>query len=283
MLAGNGNRFLWRYTNAGAPSTTPGTSVPSHATVANLEGNWTEIASSANIAEEVWLLVIQVSSISASGNIRNALIDIGIDPAGGSSYSVFIENLLCSQAGSFVNGGFWFYFPIRIPAGASVAARYQSNSTAITARVSAWFYGKPTAPELVWRGCVCETIGTISSSTGVAFTPGNSGAEGSRVSLGTTTRALKWFQLSAGIANNTTTAVAYLLDLDWSNDATNFFPILEDVPMFLPGTAEITGLHAGPNILNAFCDVPAGATLYIRGSCSGTAVTGFSALAHGVG
>jgi hypothetical protein len=51
--------------------------------------------------------------------------------------------------------------------------------------VSAKFWGDPSNPECVPVGQYSETIGTISGSAGVVFTPGNA-ADGAWTSLGTT-------------------------------------------------------------------------------------------------
>lgn len=280
MLAVQPNRFGWMYTNADAASGTPGTAVASNGT-ADVEGAWIQIATSGNIANEVWLLVIGVWAIANAVTARRAHIDVGIDPAGGSSYTPIIENLLCGQAGTFAQGGAYFHFPIRIPSGSSVAVRHQNSSVSISARVAGWFFGKPSHPEVVWRGQVCETIGSSGTTGGTSFTPGN-GAEGSRVSLGTVTRAAKWFQLGVQINNTVVATDAHHIDLDWSDDATNYFPIITNMPLNIPTTNETVARSAAHNLLNCHADVPAGATLYVRGWSSAAPPTGFQALAYAV-
>lgn len=278
MIAGLNSRFAWKYSNFDAPSTTPGTSVTPGAS--NAEGSFTQIASAANIANEVHGILLWINGGNTSAAAKNHLLDIGIDAAGGTSYTAKISNIVCGQSSAAINGGIWFYFPYRIPSGASVAARIQgSNGTAGTVRVGATFYGRPTRPELIRTGQYAETVGTITNSNGVSFTPGNSGAEGSWASLGTTTRSCFWWQLAAQIDNGTTTALAYHLDLAYG-DASNKHMIIENRAFILPGTAEQTTV---PLDLQGYCDVPAGATLYVRGSCSGTAVSGFNAVAVGIG
>jgi hypothetical protein len=272
------NSWNWKYTNADAPSTTPGTSVTPGASDA--EGSWTQIASGANIAQDVYLLTLWITGGNLTGYQKNHLLDIGIDPAGGTSYTERIANIVCGASDAAVAGGRWYYFPFFIKAGSSVAVRIQgSYSTAGTVRVAAVFYGQPVHPE-IWRvGQYSETIGTITDSAGVSFTPGNSGAEGSWVSLGTTTRALWFFQLCVGISNGTITSLMYHTDLA-VGDGSNKHMIIENQPLFIRGTAETLG---NPLNVNGYWEVPAGATLYVRGSCSGTAVTGFHAVAVGIG
>jgi hypothetical protein len=71
----------------------------------------------------------------------------------------------------------------------------------------------------------------------------------------------------------------YYVDLAYG-DASNKHLIIENQPLCLPGTAERVGM---PLAFTGYWEVPSDGTLYVRGACSGTAVTGFSAVAIGVG
>lgn len=277
------NRFNFLYTNLGNASTSPGTSITPGAS--NVEGTYTQVASSANIAQEIWGVAIWVSGGNTAGQAKNHLLDLGIDEAGGTSYTAILSNIACGQSGGAVAQGCWFYFPIKIKAGSAVAVRIQgSNATAGTVRVACWFYGKPSRPELVWRGEFSETVGTITNSNGVSFTPGNTGAEGSWTSLGTTTKFCKWWQLGVQIDNGTIAgAFQFTFDLAYG-DVTNKHMILENVQYCIHGTAETAALYAiDGSTGTGFCPVPVGGELWIRGSCSGTAPTGCNAVAIGVG
>lgn len=270
----NRNAWNWAYHTTGSPSTTPGVVVtPSSGS----EGSWVALASSANIAQDVYGVFVHINAGNTTATQRDIIVDIGVDPAGGTSYVSVISDILCSQASAFLNGGLSFYFPLFIKAGSSVGARARANSTS-TVRVDTIFYGRPSHPESVFVAQYSETIG-VSGNAGTGFTPGNSGSEGSWVSLGTTTRTLWWWQLGVGIANGTTTALAYYIDLA-TGDASNKYMIIENHRIILPGTAEQT---TNIRLPVGFWEVPAGGTLYVRGTCSGTAVTGFSAIAIGVG
>jgi hypothetical protein len=169
--------FLWSYSNetanpsvGGANGTvvTPGAS--------NAEGAWTQVASAANIAQDVCWVYLQVSSGSTTTAIKNHLIDLGADSAGGTSYTACVSNMVCGQSNAIgtATHGIEFMFPMCISAGSSVAVRIQgSNATAGTVRVGVKFYGQPSRPEASPIAQFSETIGTITGSAGVAFTPGN--------------------------------------------------------------------------------------------------------------
>ena len=81
------------------------------------------------------------------------------------------------------------------------------------------------------------------------------------------------------ISNGTITALIYYIDLAWG-DTSNRHIIISNAVLYVTGTVE--KVNMGLN-LTGYCDVPAGATIYIRGGCSGTAVTGFNATAVAIG
>jgi hypothetical protein len=281
LIVPDGSRWGWRYHNGGTnPSATPGTSVAPG--INNAEGSWTQIAAAGSITAGVWGLWISVSGGNTSGQQKDHLLDIGIDEAGGTSYTTLISNIICGQSQAGSTGTNEFYFPINFPSGTSVAVRAQgNNATAGTVRVHAMFFGKPSHPESTLRGEVSETIGAITNSGGVAFTPGNA-ADGTWASLGTTTRNLWWWQLAVQVSNGTITAHYTWCDLAYG-DASNKVIIIQALPIFYYGTAEIAAQPNAAHMLQGYCYVPAGSTLYVRGRCSTTPLSGYNAVAIGIG
>lgn len=276
------SRFNFTYDNFGAnPSATPGTSVTPGAS--NVEGSWTQVASSANIAQNIYAFYLRISDGATASAQKDHLLDIGVDPAGGTSYTAVISNIVCGSSGPITAaGGFEFIFPLFIKAGSSVAVRIQgSNATAGTVRVGVKFYGLPSRPEAVPVGYFSETIGTITNSQGVSFTPGNA-ADGSWVSLGTTVLPLWWWQLAFQVSNATITAEYTTIELAYG-DGSNKHIICER--MHQGTTSEQIGCVLNPNLFlwEAFCPVPAGATLYVRGRCNNAPDTGYNAVAIGIG
>lgn len=265
------------------PAGAPGTSVVPGAT--NAEGSWTQVATGANIAYDVNWIVLRVFFGGTSGAAKNHLLDIGVDNAGGSSYTAIISNIVCGASGavnSTANGPHVFVFPMFIKAGSTVAVRIQGSSgTAGTVNVLVKFYGQPSSPESVPVGTFSETIGTITNSLGVSFTPGNA-SDGTWVSLGTTTQDMWWFQLAVQINNTAILAQYCYVDLAYG-DASN--KILIQRQMTFGGTAEIFGDALSSNLLwlDAYRHIPAGATLYVRGRNSGAPETGWNAVAIGIG
>lgn len=288
MLANHGmTRYGFTYDNFGDngavnPATTPGATVTAGASPNVESATPLVLATGSNIAHDVYWLECMASNVGGTGD-RQMLLDIGVDPAGGTSYTWIISNLVIGNLplSTQLPVGQGFLFPFLIRAGSQVACRVQCSQSLITARVAAKFFGKPERPENTPVGQYAETIGTITNSQGVGFTPGNA-ADGSWQSLGTTTRDLWWWQLCYSIANGTITAEATYIDLAWG-DGSNKHLIFR--AHHLGTSSEIVAdlLLVNKNPAAAFCPVPAGATIYVRGRCNNAPDTGYNAVALGIG
>ena len=280
MLAVPVNSFRFQYHNFGAtPATTPGTSIIPGAS--DVEGDWTEIAGDANITQDILYIILWVHSGATAAQDKSHLLDVGWDVAGGTDYVEKISNIICGQSTSPApSNGIYIHFPCYIPAGSSIAVRVQgANATAETVFVVARFFGQPTRTE-AWRTAQhFETIGTITNSQGVSFTPGNSGADGTWVSLGTTIRSLWWWQLCIQCSNNSVSSLAYQFDLAYGDSSNKHF-VVQNLYARLTTSEQIGWNHL---MVSSICEVPAGAELWVRGTCSGTASTGWNAVAIGAG
>ena len=281
MLPKKINSFLWHFSNYTTPSSTPGTSVTPGAS--NAEGSWTQVASSANMAYDSCLMYIAIGGGAFSGAAKNHLLDIGVDPAGGTSYTAVISNIVCGQSQAVTTGFDEFVFPLFIKSGSAVAVRVQgSNATPGTVRVVADFFGRPTNPEMVPCGSYSETIGSITNSNGQSITPGTAG-EGSWTSLGTTAKDLWHWQIGVQVDNSTITAQYTSVDLAYG-DASNKEIILEDVPVHFYGTAEIKASPLrGRSLVGASRYVPGGSTIYARAGSFNVPATGYNMVAIGIG
>jgi len=261
------------------PSSTPGTSVVPGAS--NAEGTYTQVL--AALAQGVHGFLLRVSDGGVTANIKNHLLDVGVDPAGGTAYTAIISNLVCGSTSTIALGACaLFFFPIEIPAGATVAVRIQgSNATAGTVRVGIRAFGQPNAPWLMPLGQFSQTIGAITNSNGVSFTPGNA-ADGTYVSLGTTTLPLWWWQIAYQIDNAVITAERTYIDLavgDGSNKR-----VINRIMHAGAATEQINEVTGSRLAWHAnYWPVPAGAELWVRGRCENAPDTGYNAVAVGVG
>jgi hypothetical protein len=275
--------YNFKYNNWGTnPSATPGTSVIPGA--ADAEGAWTQIISGASITSDCYWLHLFTSGGATATAIKRQLLDLGIDPAGGTAYTSFFSNLQIGASPSLVQVGVREYiFPIFIRAGSSVAVRIQgSNATAGTVRVAASIYGKPSNQLLAPVGSFSQTFGTLgANSQGQSFTPGNA-ADGSWADLGVVTNSLWWFQLGHNIGNGTVTAEYTYIDVAWG-DASNKHLIFK--AMHGGSTNETSALYCQSHLLgcSAYSPVPAGANIYIRGRCNNAPDNGYNATVVGIG
>lgn len=262
------------------PSINLGTSVIPGAS--NAEGAWTQLLTA--LAQDVDGFMVKVSQGGTSTAAKPHLLDLGIDPAGGTAYTAKISNIVCGSSGS--GGGspaHSFFFPLRLPSGATVAARVQgSNATAGTVRIAIRCRGQAKRPWLLPVGQYTETLGTITGSSGVTFTPGNA-ADGAWVSLGTTTRHLWWWQLAYQVNNATITAENTYVELGYGTTG-NQRVIQRRI--HTGTTAELSGDQGhAPQLtwLESYCPLPPSTELWVRGRCQDAPDTGYSAVAIGVG
>jgi hypothetical protein len=279
------SKFRFTFDNFGAdPGATPGAAVTPG--TSNAEGSWLSpaVATSAQLTQDVYGIYVRVSDGGTSLNIKNHLLDIGVDPAGGTSYVAVISNIVCGASAQITatGSGHAFFFPFYIKAGSSVSVRIQGgNATAGTVRVAMKFYGQPSNPESVLVGSFSETIGTITGSDGVTFTPGNA-ADGTWVDLGTTVKAMWWWQLCYQISNTVITAEYTYIDLAYG-DATNKHLMIRRMHGGTTGETVGTAINGNLHHYEAYCPVPAGAHLYIRGRCLNAPDTGYNGVAVGIG
>lgn len=275
--------WSFTYDNLGAtPTTTPGGLVTAGGSANTESTTPLVLATGANLSQDIYWLEIIVHSSSGTGD-RQILLDLGVDPAGGTSYTYVISNIVCGNNAT-VTGlapGHCFVFPFFIKSGSQVACRIQCSQASITCRVIARFYGLPSNPMVVPRGSFSETIGTITNSSGVTITPGNA-ADGSWQLIGTTTKAMWWWQLGYSIANGTITGEVTFIEVargDGSNKHIFF------KTQHLGNVAETVGdlLIANKSHLNAFCHVPGGTGIYARGRCNNAPDTGYNVNMIGIG
>lgn len=181
LLVPNGPSFAHWSDNLGpmnnGGSVGYGVSVP--AGTSSADGADTAIMSAlTHDCEYLWLACTGLGTGSLA---PGALMDLLIDPAGGTSWSELITDLLVGSSGSMTYNTatagipLSYHFPLWIPAGASIGARVRRQSgTAGNLRVIVMAAGGNRNPASWWCGQKVETVGTMvpSSSIGQVHTPG---------------------------------------------------------------------------------------------------------------
>lgn len=265
----------------GAPTSQPGINVTPGAS--NAEGSWTQIAAGSDLSRDCYWIVLSIWAGSQSATNNGTLLDIGIDPAGGTSYTAIVSNMVVgAQPAGLTNPRPYFLLPLFIKAGSSVAVRLQySSATPPTCKVIGKFYGDPSNPTMMPVGQFSETIGTITNSSGPTVTPGN-GTWGSYANLGTTTRDLWWWQLCVQNSSAAVTVLQTWFELSYG-DASNKTPFMKK--QVSGNTSEIVFHDIDCNQLFPECyqAVPGGSNIYCRAWCSSSPNASWNAVAVGVG
>ena len=288
ILAPIPNRFNGIITNlTGQPVTTWGTSVTPNAT-ANTYGSYANVISSAT-AYDTYFMEIWTHSVGSAGNATDTIITVGIDPAGGTSYTDRINHLIVSCAGTSAMGAIPYQFPLFVAAGSTVGVKASQNRASGSAfRVGIRLHGKPTKPELVRYGTYVTTFGaTTASSSGTAITPGQA-SEGTVVTLGTNiTSDYWWWQGGVGVNDSTMTGggLYWVLDIGIGTSTSAVDWIFQDQ---ITCSAQNTSEQTITQCLPYHCyirEVAQDSTtdVYARMQASGAPDSSISAIAYGLG
>lgn len=278
------DNFAWRVDSIG--TTRPAAAIGATVTPAqNSKGSYAQVFTA--LARNCYFLSININSNNVAAAARNTLVDIGIDPAGGTSYTVLIPDLLGSCASALgalsttAGHGIWYHFPIWIPAGATVGARASvNNATVGTLRVRCKAYGSPRDRSLVKVGTRVTAYGiTGASSAGTTITSGTT-SEGTWTSLGSIAHRNWWWQAGMGVSDSTMSALMYYMDLG-VGDGSNKFVVIENEEVLTSGSEALSklGIIAGCEFLTP----ASGQTVYGRLQCSGNADASLSMAAYGLG
>lgn len=234
------------------------------------------------LAHDGHLIVISVGDMWTTGTNPATLLDIMIDPAGGTSWSEFISDLVVGGAGDMTAGQtaltLHYVFPIWIPAGASIGVRSRCAAAAITSlsMVAITVFGGPSRPDMWWCGQKVESLGiTAASSKGTDHTPGNSGAFSSWATVGTSTAHYGAVQLGIGAHLTAINELIYHWQIGYGSTQ------LPGSPTIWMRTITTEQIHFIKPYNPIWCDVPSGTTWQVRGTASGTAQA-FHAAIYGV-
>lgn len=283
LFVPGGADFQWYYSNALAtrPSTTSmGTSVTPG--TAPTFGGWTQVATAANIVNDVYGVAICINNGASTVTIRNILMDLGVDNAGGTTYLTKIPYLQGGNATTYGLGssGIWYYFPLYINRGSSIAVRAMGTTTTAF-NVMCYFYGQPRRMDTVRAGSYVEAFGfNTATAAGTAVTPGTTN-EGAWTQLGSAaTSSYWWWQCGFNVADTTMSANILHADLA-AGASTTVNKILFENQVWQTTAAEQTSCTF--NVANAYNNVAVGDLIFGRLQCSGTADTGNAMIAYGLG
>lgn len=143
----------------------------------NADGADTAVMSA--LAHDCEYLWIAISNTGGSSEGGASLMDLLVDPAGGTSWGVLITDLLVGSAANLLFNAasgipLAYHFPLWLPAGASLGARIRRQGVARTARIMIMAAGGNKNPASWWCGQKVESIATFdaANSLGQLHTPG---------------------------------------------------------------------------------------------------------------
>jgi hypothetical protein len=269
LLVPENNEFRWHLHSH--PTTRPaaafGTLVTASAS-ANTKGSYANVITTATEYDSYYI-VININSGATSTAVKNYLVDIGIDEAGGTSYTVKIPDLYACDASPYTVGGVWYSFPLFIKAGSTIGARTQCDTGSATAYVNIQLFGQPTNPDIIKCGSYVEALGVdTSQSRGTSITMGTT-SEGAWTSVGSPTNNLWFWQAGYGV-NDASISLA-VIDIDVSaGDVTNKKELIYNMLVTCTSTEQITKL---PYTLGCVGYVDESETVYTRAQSSAASDT----------
>lgn len=257
----------------------PGTTVPSGS--GNADGTTTQIL--AALAHDVCYLVIGIGGMGATttGEDNSCLLDVLIDPAGGTAWASFIDDLICGYHSTQIAGrdslNVWYHFPVWIKDGTAIAVRCRKNgATSNNGQVVMYAFGGPKNPSMWWCGRKVESLGiNASTSKGTAVTPGASGSY-SWTNIGTSTRRYGAIQVGIGGSDSSMQAKGFKWQIGVNSARLGGTPTIYTSD----STSEICQ-RAGM-CMPIFKHVKAGTTLQVGGACSTTAPEAHDCAIYGV-
>lgn len=254
---------------SGTPSNTTMTNTAVTAGASNANG--TAVSLLAAVDHDIEFLVISAYNFQLTASNGSTMLDILIDPAGGSSWASapLISNLLAGCTINSSNGAMpmVYFFPIWVKSGTSIGCQARTAHTVgIAGKISIYAFGGNANPGSWWCGSSVEGIGTSAgTSQGTNHTAGNSGAFSAWTNLGSPlSKPCGALQYGIQGTNTDTTTTAAGYHFEFGVGSTRVGPTLYRSTNTTEAGAQAI---AGP----IFSALPAGTQFQVRGTCSGTA------------
>lgn len=158
------------------------------------KASWVEVISDANVTADCYGVYVEVQKTATSATDTSCILDIGVDAAGGTSYTALVSNLLCGyaddwNAGVGRGGARRYFVPVKITSGSAVAIRGRTvEGSNQDGSIKVQLLGGATGTP--YGGASVETLGvTESTSKGTSVTPGAATTWGSWTNIGSTLSA----------------------------------------------------------------------------------------------
>lgn len=263
------DRFIRRQTSAVVSGTQIGPTVTASATPHTL-GTWTSVITAAEF--DVFLCGVTIRETFASTVDSSCLVNIGVDPAGGTSYTVEIPGILgAGAAASSGGGGFkvMTWFPCFFPKGSQIAAQIQGLVISQTAIVGVTLIGgKNRSNPFPHRARIVSYGADTATSGGTVMANAAIDTKGAWTQLGVdTTRRHSGLVVCTAIGNANVTGGRYLIDVGIDPaGGTTFGVVIGDVWAQIAST-EVSYM-VDPLSCLVGIDIPVGAAIAARAAGS---------------
>jgi hypothetical protein len=243
-----------------------GTLVTTPLAGADQKGLWSPLGGTAEAVGCFWVYIGDLDSSGGSLGILEGLVDIGFDPAGGTNYSVLVPDIYCTTPGAGQDRGtpFWTFWPMPLPQGGTLAARWQANIAEKTARVYVHTasFGWPSPFNL--QHCVAYGMTSI-GSTGTTIDPGGTAdTQGAWVQIaGSTTRPIRWLNAVHHLANATAQNCGWKISIGVGGSGSEIQIIQNIISLGNVNTDQMRPTGRGYPIC-----IPSASRLAVRASCS---------------
>jgi hypothetical protein len=285
LFVPQGNDFQWVFSNISA--TRPGTNgwgfLHTPSATADTFSTYATLVSAADVDYDVYGIYLCFNNGATTNTIRNTLVNIGVDNAGGTSFQTIIPDLIAGSAAplNIGSGGIWYYFPLYIPAGSSIGIQAGSTTTA-SFSTAVWLYGKPRRPEAVRTGSYVTAFGATRGTSwrGTNITPGTT-SEGTLTQIGSaTTKSHWWWQAGFAYADASQTLSVLTLDMAAGSSTSLNKILIQDQLWFVTGAEQISCV---PEFPGGYNNVGIGENIYVRMQNSGANDTGANVIVYGLG
>ena len=227
----------------------------------NPKGAWVELLAATTF--DAFMVYVKCFDPRITATDTSLLVDIGFDPAGGTTYGVLISNVLMGFGSGDTSVHQDFAIPAYIPTGSTVAARIQSVISSETCFVAiAIGGGIPTDNPFPATGLVVTYGAATADSGGTALVDADANVESAWVELtGATTHPHRGVAISLQGNTDTMSTGRFLLDIA-SGAAASEVVISENI-YITTGGGEIVGNKFPPNYIHAV-RIPEGTRLAVR-------------------
>lgn len=272
----------WGFGVSNLTGTPPAATVGTNFTAGASNTDGTSVSVISALSHDLHYLIVGIGGVNVSTGDGQGLLDILIDRAGGTSWSSFIDDLVCgftpTPAAGTAGIQQWYHFPLFVPAGASLGVRARTAHTAniTSGRVVIYGYGEPSRPDMWWCGTGVESLGiNEASSKGTNVTPGNSGTYSSWTTIGTSSYRYGAVQFGVNGSDATASAIGYYWQIGYGSTQLPGSP----TAFMATSTNEVSSRTGFGQII--WCNAPASTVWQLRATASGTAET-YNAAIYGV-